>query len=28
LLQGRMDTVMSNIWDDEIDIEIPVLVRK
>jgi two-component system, NarL family, sensor kinase len=26
LLQGRMDTVMSNIWDDEINIEIPVVI--
>jgi hypothetical protein len=26
LLQGRFDTFMSNIWDDEIMIEIPVTV--
>lgn len=28
LLQGRLDTIMSNVWDDEINIEIPVKVVK
>lgn len=26
LLQGRLDTYMSNIWDDEMNIEIPVII--
>jgi hypothetical protein len=26
LFQGRMDNFMSNIWDDELEIEIPVVM--